>query len=246
MLRAARATRDRCRVMLVTVPEETPVNELIETAVQPRGRGRRGARARGGQRRVPGATRAWTRDPDEAAEPAGVTPARRRGRAARRRGRVPAGAHGSAGHPARPHGGRAAPPPDPPALPRSPHELDRDDLDLLADALLGHSRSCRPAGRRDPDLGRAPDPSPDASPRTSARSSTSPVVVCCGSGGVGKTTTAAVIALRGRPVGAPGGGGHHRPGSPPGRRAGTRRAHQHPGPIERHRRGRLARARCGR
>ena len=36
----------RCQVMLVTLPEETPVNELVETAYQPRGRVGRQPRAR--------------------------------------------------------------------------------------------------------------------------------------------------------------------------------------------------------
>jgi Mrp family chromosome partitioning ATPase len=38
------------------------------------------------------------------------------------------------------------------------------------------------------------------------------ILVCCGAGGVGKTTTAAAIALRAAESGRSGGGADHRPG----------------------------------
>ena len=67
------------------------------------------------------------------------------------------------------------------------------------------------------------------------------ILVCCGSGGVGKTTTAAVLALEARPGRAAGRGRHHRPGQAAGRRARPRGPHRHARP---HRR-RLARRAVG-
>ena len=50
------------------------------------------------------------------------------------------------------------------------------------------------------------------------------IIVCCGSGGVGKTTTAAVRGARGRPAGPQDRRRHHRPRQAPGRRPRPRRA----------------------
>ena len=44
---------DRCQVLLATLPEETPVNELVQTASQPGGGRRRQAGPGAGQRPLP-------------------------------------------------------------------------------------------------------------------------------------------------------------------------------------------------
>ena len=68
--------------------------------------------------------------------------------------------------------------------------------------------------------------------RRAARRPGIDIVVCCGSGGVGKTTTAArARPARGR-AGPPGGRPDHRPGPPAGPVAGPHRARQHPRPVE--------------
>ena len=66
---------------------------------------------------------------------------------------------------------------------------------------------------------------------TRPRCSTDPttrIIVCCGSGGVGKTTTAAALALRAAERGRRTRGADHRPGPPAGPVDGAHRARQHP------------------
>ena len=62
------------------------------------------------------------------------------------------------------------------------------------------------------------------------------IVVCCGSGGVGKTTTAAALGRAGRRARPQGGRAHHRPGAPARPVHGHRLARQHPAPGEGRRR----------
>ena len=62
------------------------------------------------------------------------------------------------------------------------------------------------------------------------------VIVTCGSGGVGKTTTAAAMALLGAEAGPAHGRAHHRPGPPAGPVDGAHRARQHPARGRRRRR----------
>ena len=71
------------------------------------------------------------------------------------------------------------------------------------------------------------------------------IIVCCGSGGVGKTTTAAALGLRAAEAGRRGRRAHHRPGAPAGPVARAHRARQHPAAGGRRRRRRPA-ARCTR
>ena len=64
------------------------------------------------------------------------------------------------------------------------------------------------------------------------------IIVCCGSGGVGKTTTSAALALRAAERGPQGRRAHHRPGPPAGPVDGHRGARQHPAAGRRRRRRR--------
>ncbi len=54
------------------------------------------------------------------------------------------------------------------------------------------------------------------------------IIVCCGSGGVGKTTTAAALGAAGRRARPQGRRAHHRPGAPAGAVHGHRGPRQHP------------------
>src|SRR5690606_24351398 len=103
-----------------------------------------------------------------------------RGRSPGRRRRLPGRPDGAPGRAARPAGRPAAPPAAPPAL--RVHDPDRP------------GRAGGP-GRPPAGAGRGP-----AGGRVMAESlrdlvETRRILVCCGSGGVGKTTTAAALAL---------------------------------------------------
>ena len=172
---------ERCQVVLVTLPEETPVNELVETAFALEDRVGVAARAGGGERPLPGGL---------APTPTGRPPAEAR-RCARRRGRDPGG--GGQFRARRPQqrraGGRLA--------------------GRLAAAQI-HLPFLFTAACPVDDLESSPTPRRRRRWRLSRRHSTpadslgwSPsgsVIVCCGSGGVGKTT-AAVLADRGARAG---------------------------------------------
>ena len=211
-------TPTRCQVVLVTLPEETPVNELVETAFsledrvgvslgpvvvnglypddrRPRRRPRRGRRGR-------------RRQPARRARPTSLA---RRRRAS--------GATASTLQPSRSTGWPSGCPLPQLRLPfLFDAELGPAELDAAGRRALGSPSIDGPPGRRPRDARRATVA--DARLVDAAT-----IVVCCGSGGVGKTTTAAVHRARG---GAPGPAGrrrHHRPGQAPGRRPRARRAH---------------------
>ena len=193
----------RCQVVLVTIPEETPVNEAVETAfsledrvgiglgpivvngVYPAGRRARRRRA---------AVAAAAADADVALRPG-------RGRGAGRGRPLPPRPHGAAGRAGGAARGAAPAAPAAPAVPV--HRRDRPaELDELARALLGRDRG--PGGAA---AMTAPAAGPAAGPvlrRPAALAdlvAERSIVVCCGSGGVGKTTTAAVVALEGARLG---------------------------------------------
>ena len=105
-------------------------------------------------------------------------------------------------------------------------ELGPNELEQLTDAFS-----------------RRPSPAWSGQPMSEAGAE---VVVCVGPGGVGKTTTAAAIALRGARAGSACVRGHDRPGAPVGRRPRHQRCGQRApqgGPPGRRRT--LARASCG-
>ena len=84
-------------------------------------------------------------------------------------------------------------------------------------------------GARPPTAARAPAPPLDvdaliADPATR-------IVVCCGSGGVGKTTTAAALGLRAAEAGRHGRRPHHRPGAAAGPVAGPAELDNTPRPV---------------
>ncbi len=88
--------------------------------------------------------------------------------------------------------------------------------------------------------------SPKAVPRGSTSTAvldSARIIVCCGSGGVGKTTTAAALGLAGRRARPLGRRAHHRSGPPARTVDGAHRAGQHPAPGQggRRDRGRPAR-----
>ena len=196
--RCRRDARDpaRSQVVLVTLPETTPVNELIETAYA--------LEDDGGVHLGPVVVNAFDDGDDLAARP------RRSGHA------------------------RCAPPPSS-ATPAA----------TSTDGVRTPARRAGPRARADPPAAGA---GAGARSRTRSsswrRASTDPcaqlslrddrrliadadVVVCCGSGGVGKTTTAAALGLQAARARAALRGRHDRPGQAPGRRARrARRADQ--------------------
>ena len=213
----------RCQVVLVTLPEETPVNELVETAYSLEdevGVSLGPVVVNGLYPELAG----LDRDPDEAAADAGRAPATR----------------------ARPR--RCAPPR---TFRRHRIALQREQLERLAELLplpqlrlpylftadLGPERrrpARRRAARRHRALTRIPatrheprDTDRDAARPRSRSSPSTEIVVCTGSGGVGKTTTAAVLALEAARPGRKAVRRHHRPGQAAGRRARPRGPHQH-------------------
>ena len=107
---------ERCQVMLVTLPEETPVNELVETAFNLEDRvgvSLGPVVVNGMYPSLPG----LETDPAVAAKDAEHHVASRGGRRAGGGVRVPARAHDAAGRAGGPAGRAAAPPPAAPALP---------------------------------------------------------------------------------------------------------------------------------
>ncbi len=193
----------RCQVVLVTLPEETPVNELIETAYSLEDEvgvslgpvvvnGRYPERA------------GLDADPTEAAAEAGASLRAGEADGAGRGGRLPSPPHVAAGRPGGAAGRHAAAAAALAAVPvrRRPR--------------TGPGRRAgRRAAARHRRAGRAGDRGRAVSPRSTRRRSGRPtrprraralvvdkeVIVCTGSGGVGKTTTAAVIALEGARLG---------------------------------------------
>ena len=218
----------RCQVLLVTLAEETPVNELVETAFA--------SRTGSGVSLGPVVVNGLYPDLDGlAVDPAAAPPppapgAQRRARGAGRRGGVPAGpgrpcsASRSSGWPSgcrsRRSGCRSCSPPS---------SVRPTSIGSAAD-LRGRHRG---AGVTDGAGGAARAGSPRSGD----------IVICCGSGGVGKTTTAAAIAAGGGAGGPAGRRGHHRPGQAAGRRPRPRRRadrRRRPGSTGR------GRASCGR
>ena len=138
---------DRCRVMLVTVPEETPVNELIETAYSLEDE----VGVALGPVVVNGVVADLAGldvDPERGRRRGRGPAARRRGRPAAGRGRVPPRPRRTCSDTQlRPDGRRAPAPPAAAALPVHLASCDRDHLDLLADALLERiARAARRGG----------------------------------------------------------------------------------------------------
>ena len=201
----------RCQVVLVTLPETTPVNEVVETAYALEDRvgvhlgpvvvndvdGLGGAR--------------WCPTPPTSTSPASRMPALLRG-------------------PRRSAG---------PAAGCRTTRSSGCGAELAARAVAPAAAAGRRAGpgRRSPtwrrrsgrptSSGRGERPS---TPRSTPVLDGAEVIVCCGSGGVGKTTTAAVIGLEAARARAAGRRRDDRPGPPagrrprPGRRPGRRAA----------------------
>ena len=197
----------RCQVLLVTIPEETPVSELGRHRVRDRGPSRASASAGRGERLL----RAELAATSTTAPP--PPPACARGRRAARRVRVrPRGARPRA------RAARSAPS----GRRSSTHQADRlaraaaAPADPAAVPLHRRPRACREiehARRRVRRRGRARcEPVADTLAEVVEHGH---VVVCCGSGGVGKTTTAAVLAIEGARR------GRRRWSSPSTRRSGS-------------------------
>ena len=173
----------RCQVVLVTLPEETPVNELVDTAyhLEDRVGVSLGPVVVNGL--VPDDRRPRRRPRRPRPRPTGrrCSPARPRPCAAAAAGSGPSGG------PCRPSSSPASPRPSRCPSCTCPHlpatDLGGAELDLLATALLAGHRGRCPDERAEPAR-------PRRARRLGARSS-----ICCGSGGVGKTTTAAVLAM---------------------------------------------------
>ena len=187
----------RCQVVLVTLPEEMPVNEVVDAAFA--------LEDRVGVALGPiivngcypplsdGATAAA-----EAASEAGVELSGAVVPRPRRRPPVPPGPPAIAGRAAGPTGpgAPARPAPDPPPL-RAGHRPGRD------------RRALRRVGRGDrgtprPGRGGLMSMSDDATSSDTTPADTTTmdavvdersIIICCGSGGVGKTTTAAALAV---------------------------------------------------
>ncbi len=177
---------ERCSVLLVTLPEETPVNELVDTAysledrvgvslgpVVVNGLYPRTARARcrsgGGRRRGEGGAHAG------------------RGGRARCRCRVPRRAARRATRADRPALRAPAAAADPSAVRVHHRPVPCRCARARRRGTRGHHRPRRHAVT--------------AAPTLEAILSSSSIVLCCGTGGVGKTTTAAAIAMHGARVG---------------------------------------------
>ena len=182
----------RCQVALVTLPEEMPVNEVVEAAYQLEDR----VGIALGPVIVNGCYPAVAGLDTPAAEAAEDGRGRPRPGAGRRAGAgpaVPAHPPGAPGGAARPPGPRAAPPPAAGAVPV--HRVHRARAELRRPERRpwppGSRRSTtRPGGVVTP-LHRRP-----AVPTIDEVVAERSIVICCGSGGVGKTTTAAAFALQ--------------------------------------------------
>ena len=215
----------RCRVLLVTLPEEMPVSETVEAAYL--------LEDQAGVQLGPVVVNCWDEQPAglgptaaEAAAEAGVSlpaaevAALEAARAFRLRRHELAAAQVE-------RLGRELPLPQLrlPALAAPAIGPDRARPPRRARWPKGWRRSPRNGGRRD----RLADGAPTAAlaRRCPSLAATRPVVVCCGPGGVGKTTVAATFALQAARAGPQGLRGHGRPGPAPGRRARRRVAAQH-------------------
>ena len=184
----------RCQVVLVTLPEETPVNELVETAYALEDEVGRAASApvvvNGLYPDRPRLDRRPVRPPRRPATVGG-----RRGRAAaaaafRPSPHRPAGASRS---PASPSGSRS---------PRSTCRSCSPPASARRRRRRAGRRPARPASEPSPHDGEPAQPASTCGCARCARRAS--IIVCCGSGGVGKTTTAAVLAAGGGPPGPPG------------------------------------------
>ena len=190
----------RCRVILVTLPEELPVSETIESAYT--------LEDKAGVQLGPVIVNACDPEPvglersaAEVAAAAGLTVAP--GAPGRTRGgpRLPAGPPRRLGRADR--ATAPGPAPAPPARAGARRRLHRAGRDRGPGRRAGgrrRRRSC-PRGRREHD-GRAGTDGAAAAAAERRRPTTLPdlvtersVVVCCGSGGVGKTTVSATFAL---------------------------------------------------
>ena len=173
----------RCQVMLVTLPEETPVNELVDTAFAVEDRAGVALGPIVVNQCVP-ADRARRRRRAPTPRCAGVTRRRRRELdALDRRGAVPRRAHQPPGRAVRAPRRAAAAAADPtPVLLHRRHRSGRD-------RRCSPTSSCSASGARS-----RVDPMTDADRSSSTQRH---VVLCCGTGGVGKTTTAATLAIEG-------------------------------------------------
>ncbi len=182
---------ERCQVLLVTIPEETPVSELVDTAfaIEDRTGVSLGPVVVNGcyEETGVGAPGADDADARRRQHHRGRDPARRR--AARRvrlrsrgtrpgtRRRVPGRAVRDPAPPGRPARAAAAAPADPAPVPL--HRGPRSARDRAPRRRV-HRRSRHPVTRTLAEVVEQGH-----------------VVVCCGSGGVGKTTSAAVLAMEG-------------------------------------------------
>ncbi len=182
---------ERCQVVLVTLPEETPVNELVDTAYS--------LEDEVGVSLGPVVVNGLYPPIDGPRRRPGRSGRRRRHRHRRRR----AGGDGRGG--ALPV--RAGPPPGRPG--GAPRGRSAPAAAAAALPLLLRPRPHPPRGPR--QRGRARHRGPRRAPRAMTPPSVAPeppaddplgalldrhaVVVCTGSGGVGKTTTAAVLAM---------------------------------------------------
>ena len=193
---------DRCQVVLVTLPEETPVNEIVETAfaLEDEVGVKLGPDHR--QRPLPGPTRAGGRACDEAGRRR--RPRAWRGRPAFRLARQAQQAEQVARLSAR------LPLPQvhlPFVLHRRPHRR--------RPGAAGRPPARPAGGAGGMTAGEEPGPGPALGRLVAERT----IVVCCGSGGVGKTTTAAGARGRGGGPRAPRRRRDDRPGPAAGRRA---------------------------
>ena len=170
---------ERCQVMLVTVAEETPVNELVETAFA--------IEDRAGVALGPVVVNGCVAPiPDLTALAADRLDGdvRRRPRHLGGGGRVPPRPRAPTARPGRASGADAAAA-HPSAVPLHRRHRSRRDRPPRRRAHRRRARSSRCAGVTSP------------APRLAELLASRHVIVCCGTGGVGKTTTAAALAIEG-------------------------------------------------
>ena len=209
----------RCRVVLVTLPEELPVSETVESAYTLEDKAGRAARPGDRQRMRPRDPPAWTRPAAEVAAAAGVHSTRITSTPSKRARRFRLARHAVSTEQI--DAARAASCPCPSCSSRP-----------SARAVIGPAET-QTAGRR-------PGPRPShalgrgGGTRERGRTAAVPpgrpertVIVCCGSGGVGKTTVSATFALAAARCWPPLLRGHRRPGTAAGRRARRELAAQH-------------------
>ena len=177
---------ERCSVLLVTLPEETPVNELVDTAYSLEDRVGVSSRASRGQRPLSGTARHRCRP--------GGSRRSGEGRAHAGRGRRARGSGGVSRRAARRATRASGPAVRAPAAAADPPSVRVHDRPV--------PRRCARARRRRARRHRRPRrDAVTAAPTLEAVLSGSSIVLCCGTGGVGKTTTAASIAMHGARAG---------------------------------------------